>query len=49
VNGKREKDGLKKINAREKRSNQFVEEMKARGWKKGGRNGVRMKRIKKNK
>jgi hypothetical protein len=49
VYGKRERDGLKKRNARENMSSQLEEEMRARGWKKGGRNGVRMKRIKKNK
>jgi hypothetical protein len=40
---------LKKRNAREYRDSQLEEEMKAREWKKGGKNGVREKRIKKNK
>jgi len=45
----RGRDRLKKRNAREYRNSQLEEEMKARGWKKGGKNGERMKRIKKNK
>jgi hypothetical protein len=40
---------LKKRNGRVYMNSQLEEEMKARGWKKGGKNGVRMKRIQKNK